>query len=128
MSDDDNTSDDSLDESVFRDTLPSLFDEDNGDFLQSLMLIGSNSERNAFFEHLKEQVAKSETEDAAKHSTKEATKRKQCKLMEQEIAKAQEAAEALNLLRKAQEGRVPPQPNENGVLVSVHHVDLGVLM
>lgn len=54
-------------------TLPSLFDEDNGDFLQSLMLIGSNSERNAFFEHLKEQVAKSETEDAAKHSTKEAT-------------------------------------------------------
>ncbi|XP_020620757.1 uncharacterized protein LOC110058449 [Orbicella faveolata] len=127
LSDDDNTSDDGLHESVFRDTLPSLFDEDNGDFLQSSMLIGSSSERKAFFEDLKEQVAKSETEDAAKHSTKEAAERKQRELMEQEIAKAQEEAEALNLLRKAREGRVPPQPNENGVIVSVRHVDLGVL-
>ena len=117
----------SLQESVFRDTRPSLFDEDNGDFLQSSMLTGSSSERQAFFEDLKEQLAKSEAEDKAKHSTKEAEERKQRELMEKEIAKAQEETEGLNMLRKARERRVPPEPTENGVIVSVRHVDLGVL-
>ena len=127
LSDDDNSSDESLQESVFRDTRPSLFDEDNGDFLQSSMLTGSSSERQAFFEDLKEQLAKSEAEDKAKHSTKEAEERKQRELMEKEIAKAQEETEGLNMLRKARERRVPPEPTENGVIVSVRHVDLGVL-
>lgn len=86
------------------------------------MLIDSSSERKAFFEDLKEQVAKVESEDRAKHSKKEAAERRQRELMEQEIGKAQEEAAALNLLRKAQEGRVPPQPTENGVFVSVCHV------
>jgi len=124
LSDDDKSSDESLQESVF---LPSLLPEDNSDFLQSSMLIGSSSERNAFFEDLKEQLAKSEAEDKAKHMTREAEERKQREVMEQEIAKAQEEAEALNTLRKARERRVPPQPTENGVVVSVRHVDLGVL-
>lgn len=72
LSDDDKSSDESLQESVFRDTLPSLFDEDKDYFLQSSVLTGSSSERKAFFDDLKEQVAKSEAEDKAKHSTKEA--------------------------------------------------------
>jgi len=42
--------------------------------------------------------------------------------MEQEIGKAQEEAVVLNMLRKAREGRVSPQPTENGVFVSVCHV------
>ena len=67
------------------------------------------------------------TEDKAKHSTKEAEERKQRELMEQEIAKAQEETEGLNMLRKARERRVPPPSTENGVVVSVRHVDLGVL-
>ena len=127
LSDDDNASDDSLHESVFRDTRPNPVDDDNAHFLQSSMLIGTSSERKAFFEDLKEQLAKSEADDKAKHSTKEAEERKQRELMEQEIAKAQEEADALNTLRKARERRIPPQPTENGVVVSVRHVDLGVL-
>lgn len=47
--------------------------------------------------------------------------------MEQEIAKAEEEAKALKILSKARERRVSPQPTENGVVVSVRHVDLGVL-
>ena len=87
--------------SVFHDTQPSLFDEDNGNSIQSSMLIGSGSQKQAFFEDLKEQLAKSEAEDKDKHSTKEAEDRKQHKLMEQEIAKAKDKADALNMLRKA---------------------------
>jgi len=71
LSNDDYTSDDSLHEPVFQDTLPSLFDKD---FLQSSMLIDSSSERKAFFEDLKEQVAKVESEDRAKHSKKKLRK------------------------------------------------------
>ena len=47
--------------------------------------------------------------------------------MEREIAKAPEETEGLNMLRMARERRVPPEPTENGVIVSVRHVDLGVL-
>ena len=49
--------------------------------------------------------------------------------MEREIAKAPEETEGLNMLRMARERRVPPEPTENGdgVVVSVHHVDLRVL-
>lgn len=57
-----------------------------------------------------------------KRFLKKGKERRQRELMEQEIGKAQEEAEALNLLRKAREGRVPPQPTENGVFVSVCHV------
>ena len=67
-------------ESTNRSTVITLMFEDNGDFLQSSMLIGSSRERQAFFEDLKEQLAKLEAKDRAKHSTKEAEERKQHKL------------------------------------------------
>ena len=59
--------------------------------------------------------------------TKEAEERKQHELKEQEVAKAQEEAETLSMSRKAREQQVRPRPTENGVVVSVRHVDLGVL-
>ena len=47
--------------------------------------------------------------------------------MENEIAKAKEEAEALEKLRNAREQCVPPEPSDNGALISVRHIDLGVV-
>ena len=47
--------------------------------------------------------------------------------MKEEIVKAEEEVEALETLRKARERRVSPKPTEDGIIVSVRHIDLGIL-
>ena len=108
--------DDSSDEGL---TQP-VFEGDQQD--QASALIGSSASRSAFFAELERQVSESATIDGAKEASR-------VERIQEEITKAEKDAEALEMLRKARELRVPPEPDSahSRVVLSVRHLHLGVL-
>ena len=108
--------DDSSDEGL---TQP-VFEGDQQD--QASALIGSSVDRGAFFAELERQVSESATIDAAKEASR-------MERIQEEITKAEKEAEALEILRKARELWVPPEPDSAHcrVVLSVCHLHLGVL-
>ena len=120
-------SDDGLLEPVFEPAVESIGSHEDTEEIFQSALIGSSSEWESFFADLEIQVARSEAEDAAKQASREAAENKQRERMKEEIVKAEEEVEALETLRKACERRVSPKPTEDGVIVSVRHINLGIL-
>ena len=89
-------------------------------------MIGSSSERKAFFDNLEQLVAESAAIDTAKQEASEAAEERRAQ-MDKEIAKAREEVKELEELRMRRERRVPCEPTANGVVVSVRHIYLGVV-
>ena len=125
---DDDSSDESLKESVFGKI---SYEQENEVASQPSALIGSSLERKAFFDDLQRQVTESAAVDAAKEieTAKEAAENERLVLIQEEIAKAEKEAEDLEQLRRARELRGPPTPE--GALpravLSVRHVQLGTV-
>ena len=115
------------DDDLVRPAFESTSNDESENVFQSSALIGSSSEREVFFNDLEQQVAESAAADKAKQAAKEMIEQERRSNMENEIAKVKEEAETLEKLRNAREQRVPPEPSDDGVLISVRHIDLGVV-
>lgn len=127
MDDDNSDTDTYLCEPVFE--ITPIDDEGNDVPSQSSTLLGSSEERRAFFQELERQASESAAMDIAKEAEREAKENERRKRIEDEIAKAETEAKALERLRKARELRVPPEPDSTHprVVLSVRHLHLGVI-
>ena len=110
--------------SHFHNWLPADTSEE---IFQSSTLIGSSSERTAFFEELQQQLDDSSAIDNAKQKAKEDEEKERRARIDKEILQAKEEADALEELRKIRESRVPPERSDNGIRVLICHVNMGLL-
>ena len=118
--------DNSDDEHLLKPVFESSCVEDTKELSEPSALIGSSSERKAFFDNLEQLVAESAAIDTAKQEASEAAEERRAQ-MDKEIAKAREEVKELEELRMRRERRVPCEPTANGVVVSVRHIYLGVV-
>ena len=119
--------DNSDDEHLLKPVFESSCVEDTKELSEPSALIGSSSERKAFFDNLEQLVAESAAIDTAKQEAREAAEKERRAQMDEEIAKAREEVKELEELRMRRERRVPCEPTANGVVVSVRHIHLGVV-